>query len=113
MTENGDALRVPAKAAAEYVAGFEDPVANLHDLEQSYELVTPSREHVLETARVAREGFRAGAFPGWADTQIAATAILYDEEIATANPGHFDGLGCEVWPYRDEVRSPNEGGEPK
>lgn len=106
MIEDRVPMRVPAQAACEYIAGFEDPVANLHDLERSYDLLAHDREHILETARLAREGVSAGRLVGWADAQIAAAAVLLDEEVATANPEHFDALECDVWRYRDEARHP-------
>lgn len=106
MVEDRIPMRVPAQAAVEYIAGFEDPVANLHDLERSYDLIEHGREQLLETARLARESFSDGAFPGWTDTQIAAAAVLLDEEVATANHEHFDALDCGVWDYREEVRHP-------
>lgn len=106
MAEEQEPIRVPAPAATEYIAGFADPVANLHDLERSYELLETDRAQILEGARLAREAFASGSFPGWMDLQIGAAAVLYDEEVATGNPDHFDGLGCDVWAYRDEVRSP-------
>lgn len=69
-------------------------------------LVAIDRAQILEGARLARQAFASGSFPGWMDLQIGAAAVLYDEEVATSNPDPFAGLGCEVWPYRDEVRSP-------
>jgi predicted nucleic acid-binding protein len=106
MVDERRPIRVPAQAAAEYVSGFEDPVANLNDLERSYEVLAHDREHLLETAQLARAAFVEGAFPGWTYTQIAAAAVLADEPVLTADPGDFDALGCAVWAYREEMEPP-------
>lgn len=106
MVDSGDPMRVPAQAAAEYLAGFDDPVANLRDLEQSYVVVGYDRTHILETARTARESIAAGTFPGWTDAQVAATAVLSGEPIATGDPDHFRALGCVVWDYRRDAGPP-------
>lgn len=112
MFEEETPVRVPAQAAAEYVAGFEDPVANLHDIERSYHVVDYGREQILETARLAEEAFSEGVFPGWADIQVAAQAVLSGEPVVTADPGHFEGLDCRVWAYRDDASPPAGSGEP-
>lgn len=106
MVDERMPMRVPAQAAAEYVAGFEDQVANLNDLERSYEVLDHDRQHVLETARLARAALVEGRFPGWSDVQIAAAAILADEPVLTADPEDFDDLGCTVWSYRTELEPP-------
>lgn len=111
MVERGDPMRVPAQAAAEYIAGFDDTVANLRDLERSYIVVGYDRTHILGTARTAREAIAAGTFPGWTDAQIAATALLSGEPIATGNPDHFRGLGCLVWDYRRDDAPPDDEDE--
>lgn len=100
-------MQVPAQAATEYVAGFEDPAANLRDLDRSYGISPYGREQILETARLAREAFSAGSFPGWADLHVAAAAVLDDEVVVTADPGHFEGLPCRVWDYRSDPSPPN------
>lgn len=107
MVNNRDPMRVPAQAATEYVTGFEDPVANLHDLQASYQLVPYHREHILETARIARKALLQGTFPGWPGCHIASAAILYGEPIATANRAHYDALGCKVWAYREDIEPPS------
>ncbi len=108
MVEDQMPMRIPAQAAAEYIAGFEDPVANLNDLEQTYEVVAQDRARILETARLARASISTGDFPGWTDVQIAASAVLGNEPIATADSGDFTPFGCDVWDYRNEVRHPGD-----
>jgi predicted nucleic acid-binding protein len=105
LVERRAPMRVPAQVAIEYIAGYEDPVANLHDLETSFEVGHPDRDALLETARVARQVFEEGVFPGWADARIAASAILAGEEVVSRHPEDFEALGCSVWDYTDEVRS--------
>lgn len=111
LEDGPERLVVPAQAAVEYLAGMKDPVAGLNDIERSFELTPFIREHILEAARLGREGLQEGSFEGWADTQIAATAQLMGEEVVTANPGDFESAGCEVWDYRNEVRSPESSSD--
>lgn len=106
LTEDRTPMRIPAPAASEFLAGVEDPIANLHDLETSFSLLDLDRDHVLETALVAARSIAEGRFPGWTDAQIGAAARLFGEEILTGNPAHFEALGCEVWDYRNEARHP-------
>lgn len=110
IVEDREPMRVPAQAASEYITGTEDPVANLNDLEQSYTILDHGRAHILETAQVAARGISEGTFPGWADAQIAAAAVLFGEEILTSDPRHFEELGCRVWDYRNEARHPDDEG---
>lgn len=76
--------------------------------ERSFELAPFGSEHILEAAQLADGAFEQGAFPGWADIQIAATAVLTGSEIVRADPDGFEAVSCEVWDYRGEVRSPAE-----
>lgn len=69
-------MRGPAQAASEFLSGYEDQVANLHDLERSLELIEHDRAHLIETARLARATLAAGTFPGCTDVQVAAAAVL-------------------------------------
>lgn len=108
MVEAREPMRVPAQAASEYIAGTEDPVANLNDLEQSYIVLDHGRAHIVETAQLAARSMAEGTFPGWTDAQIAAVAVLAGEEIVTGDPRHFQALGCRVWDYRNEARDPGE-----
>jgi predicted nucleic acid-binding protein len=64
LVEDHEPLRVPSQAALEYVAGYEDPVANLHDLEASFQVQPAGRDGLLEAARRARQALAEGAFPG-------------------------------------------------
>lgn len=109
LAEGPERLLVPAQAAVEYLAGMEDPIAGLNDLQTSFEIVPFGRDHVLEAARVGRAALTKGEFPGWADTQIGATAVLTGSELVTADPENFRSLDCEVWDYRNEVREPQSG----
>lgn len=100
--ENDDLL-VPYQTACEYLAGMEDPVAELQGLAASYTLVAPTAAHVLEVAQLVR---RIGGRPRWGDVHIAAAAHLEGTYILTANPKDFAALGCRVWDYRNQAKAP-------
>lgn len=104
--DRGEDLVVPAQTATEYISGFDDPVANLSDLERSFRVVPYGRDHIVETARLVRLAYEKGAFPGWADAQIASVAWLEGEPVLTANQDHFRALGCRVWDYRNDPEGP-------
>lgn len=95
----GDDIVVPIQVAIEYCAGRHDPAAGLTALRESFWIVPCDEEIGLEAARLAREAFSGGRFPGWADVQIAATARYLGMPILTRNRLHFDGLGVEVLEY--------------
>lgn len=99
---------VPAQAAVEYLTGMDDTVAGLNDIQRSFELAPFVSEHVLEAARIAEDTLNEGDFPGWADLQVGATAVLTGSELVTADPEAFVPFGCEVWDYRNEVRAPDD-----
>jgi predicted nucleic acid-binding protein len=101
-----EVLLLPAHAAMEYLAGYEEPALNLEDLERSFRLVPFGRNHILQSANLARKALSTGDFPGWDDTAIAATAVMEASYILSANPAHFAALGCRVWDYRNERTPP-------
>lgn len=102
LAATGEDLIVTSQAATEYLSGVEDRAVALHMLESGFTLSLPSREHILEAARVAREAFDKGVFPGWDDLESATTALLEATYVVTANPKHFVALGVRVWDYRNE-----------
>lgn len=103
MVENEDLL-VPYQTACEYLAGMEDPVAELQGLAASYTLVAPTAAHVLEVAQLVRR--IGGRRPRWGDVHIAAAAHLEGTYVLTANPKDFAVLGCRVWDYRKRAKAP-------
>jgi predicted nucleic acid-binding protein len=111
LVEDHEEVLVPPQTAIEYLTGYEDAVANLSDLEASYEVLDVDRATMLETAQIAREAIEADDFPGWPDACIAAAASLEAEEVLTANPEDFEAFGCETWDYRNEVRSPGSASD--
>lgn len=104
------ALREPmivtSQVATEYLSGVEERPISLHMIEASFRLSFPTREHVLEAARIAREALDRGEFPGWDDLDTATAAHLEATFVVTANPRHFLALGCRVWDYRNEAEPP-------
>lgn len=92
---------VPAQAAIEFASGEKDPAAAMADLRRSFRVVPVDDDLQLEAARLARQAFAGGVFPGWADLQIAATARQLGMAVVTANRKHFEPLGIEVVAYGD------------
>ena len=101
-----ESLLVAPQAAIEYLSGIEDRATALRVLEESFVMVALERDHVLEAARLARDAFGAGSFPGWADAQIVAAAVLEATFVVTADPKRFRALGVPVWDYRREAKPP-------
>lgn len=104
LAADAEPLIVPAQVAIEYLSGIEDRTVGLHMIDSSFLLSEVTREQVLEAARIAREAIGRGEFPGWADVQVAAVAILEATPVVTANPRHFRALGCEATEYRRAPR---------
>lgn len=105
LAASGERLLVPAQVAAEFLMGLEDEVAGLHQLESSFAVVPFGRTQLLEAARLARAAIRRGAFPGWADAQVAALAVLEQTFVVSADRAHFEVFGVPCW-------DPRSGGEP-
>lgn len=99
-------LLVPAQVATEYLVGLADEVAGLHQLESAFAIVPFGRVQVLEAARLAREAQRRGAFPGWADAQVAALAVLEHTYVVSADREHFEALGVPCWDHRRDPDPP-------
>ena len=108
LVEQGGPLLVPAHAAMEYLAGYDELALNLADLERSFRLVPFGRRHLIQSAQAARTSILAGNFPGSSDAAVASTAILEDDIMVTADPEHFRALGCRVWDYRNETEPPTQ-----
>ncbi|MGQ0535361.1 MAG: type II toxin-antitoxin system VapC family toxin [Methanobacteriota archaeon] len=106
LASGPDRLVVPAQAAAEFATGQEDAVAALADLESMFEIVPFGRPELCECARLAREALGRGSSPGWADLQVAATAVLESMPVLTADAPAFRALGCAVWDYRNDAEPP-------
>lgn len=99
-------LIVTSQVAIEYLSGVEDRTVGLHMLESGFDLTFPTREHVLEAARLARVALDRGEFPGWDNLDAATAARLEATYVVTANPRHFRALGCATWDYRSEPEPP-------
>jgi predicted nucleic acid-binding protein len=106
LLAEGAPLLVPAQVATEYLAGLADEVAGLHQLEAAFAIVPFGRMQVLEAARLARAASKAGAFPGWADAQVAALAVLEDTFVVSADRAHFAALGVPCWDHRRDTQPP-------
>ncbi len=89
-------LLVPVQAAIEFAAGKADPAAAIRFVRDAFVLVPCGAEIALEAARLAREGLAAGAFPGWADVQVAATARHEGMAVVTNNARHFAPFGVRT-----------------
>lgn len=106
LLAGGEPLLVPAQVATEYLAGLEDEVAGLHQLEAAFAVVPFGRIQLLEAARLARLAHRRGGFPGWADAQVAALAVLENTFVVSADRAHFEALGVPCWDPRREDDPP-------
>lgn len=106
LLERGEPLLVPAQVATEYLAGLDDEVAGLHQLEAAFAVVPFGRIQLLEAARLARAAQRRGAFPGWADAQVAALAVLEHTFVVSADRAHFEALGVPCWDHRTQPEPP-------
>ena len=100
MAEAGEDMVVPAQVAVEFLSGVRDPVAALRRLEAAFTLAPADRDHALVAAGLAREARARGAFPGWADVNVAAHARLEATFVLTANAKHYAELGVDHWDYR-------------
>lgn len=107
LVQAEEPLLVPAQAAIEFLAGVGDQPTALHRLEAAYVVRELDRAGLLEAARLAREAFGRGAFPGWADAQIGALASLEATFVVTADVAAFRRLGSPVWDYRREREPPS------
>jgi predicted nucleic acid-binding protein len=96
----GEDLVVPAQVAIEYASGEVDTLVAFQALARDFKIHPCDDAIIPVAARLAREARTRGAFPGWADSQIAATAVLEDMVIITRNPRHFEtAFGLAVWDY--------------
>lgn len=107
LLEAGERLLVPAQVATEFLAGLEDEVAGLHQLEAAFAVVPFGRTQLLEAARLARFARQRGEFPGWADAQVAALAVLEQTFVVSTNALHFAALGVPCWDYRQRKEPPD------
>jgi predicted nucleic acid-binding protein len=106
LVDDAVPLLVPAQVAAEYLAGLQDDVAGLHQLEASFAVIPFGRVQLLEAARIARAAFAHGTFAGWADAQVAALAVLEQTFVVSADRAHFEQFGVPCWDYRREANPP-------
>ncbi|HEX2022227.1 MAG TPA: hypothetical protein VHH36_05905, partial [Candidatus Thermoplasmatota archaeon] len=73
-----------------HLAGSRDPEADLRVVQSAAEIASFGVEEARAAARIAREALDAGAFPGWADVLVAATAQTRgDLAVVARNPRHF------------------------
>lgn len=101
--EDGEPLLVPIEAAIEVAAGSAEPAQAFREILQSFTIVPCGETIGIEAARLARAARLKGAFPGWADVQIAATAVREGMVVVTRNARHFrEALGVRVWDYETE-----------
>lgn len=96
LAAEGEPMLVPVQAAIEYATGRPDPAEAFRKIQEAFRLVPCGPGIALETARLARAAFEKGAFPGWSDIQVAATARHEGMAVVTRNSKHFLGLGLEV-----------------
>lgn len=107
LLDDGEPLLIPAQVATEYLAGLEDEVAGLHQLEAAFAVVPFGRIQLIEAARLARAAHRRGAFPGWADAQLAALAVLEQTYVVSADRAHFEAFGVPCWDHRTQTAPPS------
>jgi predicted nucleic acid-binding protein len=107
MASSPERILVPAQVAVEYGAGLLDIAQGFRELAESFEVVPFDEAIAREAARLAQGAIRRGKFPGWGDTQVAATAAYHGMWIASTNVKHLrDALGARVWDYRREADPP-------
>ena len=100
-------LLVPIQAAIEFAAGEKDPEAAMAALASDFTLAELDEPIARVAARIAKAAMRKGRFPGWADVQVAATAIHEGMLILTRNPRHVgEALGARVWNYAEDDEPP-------
>lgn len=99
LASGGEDLVVPAQVAIEYAAGLEDPAEGLRRLREAFTFVPADEAVALQAALLAQEAFARGAFPGWPDIQIAATARWLGMAVVTGDRKHFEPLGIMIIPY--------------
>jgi predicted nucleic acid-binding protein len=107
IAEEDEAHVVPMQSAVEFAAGTRDRHEAFRELEESFTLRPFDEDIAREAARLAREAYGAGVFPGWADVQIAATATYEGMYVVTRNVKHVrDALGVRAWDYVNEDAPP-------
>ena len=100
MADADEDLLVPAQAAIELLAGRSDALAEMHAVTRAFTLLDLDHDTAIAAAEIARSAFEAGAFPGWADVQIAAAARLQSTWILTADGKDFARMRVDHWDYR-------------
>lgn len=102
-----ETLLVPLQVAVEYCAGVKEPAKAFHDLRLAFTLVPFDDEVAREAMDLAQRALLARRLPGWADIQIAATALVHGTYVVTRNARDFrDALGVGVWSYREAADPP-------
>lgn len=96
LRADGEPLVVPIQAAIEFSSGMTDPAEAMRKVRQAFTVVPMGPDIALEAARIAKHAHRTGTFPGWADIQIAATALHEGMAVVSNNRSHFEPLGLEV-----------------
>ncbi len=109
----GTDLIVPAQAATEFIAGYDDPLAALSVLQASFRLVLPDEDLLVMAAQIRQRARDDGKRPAWGDVHIAAATHLSATYIVTADKRHFRALDCRLWDYRNEDSPPDEPGSPE
>jgi len=85
------------KGATKRAANLSHWLSAILELYQSRTLpLAPST--ALETGRMLDRAISAGSAPGFEDAAIAATAVLHDLTVVTANERHFKHFGVSFIP---------------
>lgn len=83
LAERRQPLLVPAIVALEFAAGSKDPRRAWEVFRQAYVVVDLTDALAERASLLARTAVRKGVFPGWSDTQVAATALERGEPVLT------------------------------
>lgn len=100
IIEMEEDIVVPVQAAIEYAAGEVEPAAAFTAIARDFRLRACDEEVGRIAAAIFQAARKARRTPGWADTQIAATAIHEGMFVLTRNGKDIgEALGARVWDY--------------
>lgn len=100
-------LLVPAHTLLEYLSGMDNALAELHHLNEAFQVVHTDDGQVLRGAELRARARQAGRDrPHWGDIHIAAVASLEGTYVITTNKRHFTQLGVPAWNYESEAEPP-------
>lgn len=100
ILEQGQPMLVPVIVAVEFAAGSRDPARAWETFRESYLLIDFTEALAERASMLAWTALRKGSFPGWSDTQVAATALEHGEPVVTRDGkamDAFDGVSVETY----------------